>query len=158
MKKLILLLAIVLSFSASAYATKIKSTDLAVLVARAEYIVVGKVVKVDMIDANGHQVLDKKIKTGFRSGNTIRYYVDIDRKKTLKGNSKSIPRRLVLPDWNKWIRSLKGAEEDCGGQTCIFLLSGPNFSPAPPAEFMRDIDEKKEIEKILKSQPRNIKP
>lgn len=142
----------VLGFFASAGATKIKPTDLSELVAEADYIVVGKVVKLDMVDAKGKEVVDKNANTGPRSGNTIRYHVLIDKKRTLKGNPKKIPEKLVFPDWPMWIRSLGGMKELYGGVTCIFLLKAPDFSPSSSAQFVRDIDEKSKIERILKKQ------
>jgi len=49
-----------LSFVAFAHATKIKPTPLSELVAQADYIIVGKVVKVDMVDASGHEIVDER--------------------------------------------------------------------------------------------------
>ena len=85
MKKSVLLFLVAMCFSVPVFATKIKPTDLKVLVAKADYIVLGKVVKVDMIDANGHEIVDEKAMTEPHSGKTIRYHVVIDSNKTLKG-------------------------------------------------------------------------
>ncbi len=155
MKKLILLFVLILGFSVAANATSIKPTDLSVLVTQADYIVVGKVVKMDMIDANGQEIFDKKARTGPRSGKMIRYFVAVDRKKTLKGDIKKIPQSLVLPDWPMWIRGIDGMKEMYEGKNCIFLLGAPNLFPKPQSQFVRDISEKSEIVRILRSEHRN---
>lgn len=135
-----------------ANATEIKPTDLKVLVANADYIVVGKVLKIDMVDSNGHEIKDPKARTGYKSGKIIRYHIVIDQKQVLKGNSKKIPPALILSDWSMWIKELGETKKDGEGKKCIFLLNALNFSPKPPAEFVRDISEKQEIEDILKTQ------
>lgn len=155
MKKTVILFALALSVFIPSHATSIKPTALTELVAKADYIVVGKVVKVDMVDANGHEIVDAMARTGPRSGKTIRYHVVIDRNKTLKGNSQNVPKTLILPDWPMWIRDLRGMKEIFVGHNWIFLLRAPDFFPEPQSQFVQDISEKSEIEKILRSQRHN---
>jgi hypothetical protein len=138
-----------LSLVAAGNATKIIPTDLKELVARADYILVGKVTKVDMVDARGHKVRDKKARTGPGLTNIIRLHFDVDKKNILKGKLQDVPQQLIVEDWPWWHQTLGEMKELHEGNNFIFLLKGKNFKPVSEPESVRPITERGDIEKIL---------
>jgi hypothetical protein len=132
--------------SQAAFATKTDPTDLRVLVKRADYILIGKVVIVDMIDEKGNLVVDGNARTGPGLNNTIRLYVRLNREHVIKGKKSNIPEFIIVPEWQMWHMTLKDAKEIMEGKTRIFLLN-EKFEPASAPESVRTLYEQKEIER-----------
>lgn len=150
MKSMALVAGVLLALSTGAQGTQIKRTPLAELVAQAEYIVVGKVVKVDIVDAAGHELADPNARTGPMQGNTIRLHVVVERRNIIKGDRKKIPTKLIVPEWPEWHATLGNEQRRAAGKSFIFLLKGKDYSPVSAPESVRDITERVEIEKLVK--------
>ena len=128
--------------------TKIAPTSLKTLVKRADYVLVVRIVKVDMVDSDGQAVSDLEARTGPGSGNTIRLHVDIKPDGILKAGTVPVPPRLVVPEWPMWHRVLR-TMKDREGTDVILLLRGDQFSPVSEGEFVRDILEVEAIRELL---------
>ena len=128
--------------------TKIAPTSLKTLVKRADHVVVARIVKVDMVDADGGSVADLEARTGPGAGNTIRLHVDTDPGGILKAGKTPIPTRLVVSDWPMWHRSL-GDMKEREGTDVVLLLRGDDFSAVSEPEFIRDIEEAGAIRALL---------
>jgi hypothetical protein len=141
---------LITALSTGAYGTQINPTPISELVAKAEYILVGTIVKVDIIDHEGHELSDPKSRTGPGEGNTIRYHVIVDRGNTIKGNRKNIPRQLIVPKWPRWHATLENETPRVEGKTFIFLLAGKDFAPVSAPESVREMSKRETIEKLVK--------
>lgn len=150
MKMLSLVLGVLTALSTGANGTQITPTPIAELVAKAEFIVVGKIVKVDIVDHEGHELTDPKARTGPGYGNTIRYHVAVDRGSTIKGNRKKIPKKFIVPKWWKWHATLENEKPRVEGKNFIFLLAGKDFAPVSAPESVREMSEREAIEKLVK--------
>ena len=156
MKTLItLLLAIV---AAAAHPTTIAFKELPELVALADHIVVGKVIKVDAVKANGEVTTDPGTNTGPGRGNTIRYHVAIDKNAILKTSASSIPDLIVIKEWPMWHLGLGTQAQLYDGKTFIFLLKGPEYQWVYPGGFERPLSERPLIEKLIQTPPRAATP
>jgi len=134
--------------SHAAFATKIDPTDLRVLVKRADYILTGEVVKVDMVDEKGNLVFDGAARTGPGLSNTIQLYVRLNRKHVIKGRKSNIPEFIIVPEWQMWHMTLHDGK-DMEGKTFIFLLN-EKFEPSSAPEFVRILSEQREIERYVR--------
>ena len=143
-----------LLLTVAAYATQLPSKELDELVAQADHVLIGKVVKVQMVDGTGKELTNPETHTGPVLDNEIRLHIVIQDDGILKTNSKKPPKELIIPLWKAWHFSLGQWEKD-EGKTFIFLLKGEDFCPVYPISFMRKMSEKPEIEKLLTSKQRN---
>ncbi len=150
MKTQALVVSLITALSTLAYATQITPTPIAELVAKAEYIFVGKIVKVDIVDRTGALLSDPKSRTGPAEGNTIRYHVVVDRKNIIKGNRKKIPKQLIVPKWPHWHATLENEKPRVDGKNFIFLLAGKDLAPVSAPESVREMSERATIEKHVK--------
>ena len=136
----------------NSYATRISPTDLHILVNRSDYILIGQIEKVDMIDWQGQEVVDLDARTGpvmeKENERTIRFHVKIDKESILKAKDDDIPEIITVPLWKMWHSELKYNKER-EGETVILLLKGNNFDPVSAPEYMKSIDERDQIEDIL---------
>lgn len=150
MKMRSLVVGLITAVSTIAYGTQITPTPIAELVAKADYIFVGKIVKVDIVDQKGAQLADPKSRTGPGEGNTIRYHVVVDRKSIIKGNQKNIPKELIVPKWPRWHATLENEKPRVAGKNFIFLLAGKDLAPVSAPESVREMSERETIEKLVK--------
>lgn len=139
---------LLLTLSHTAFATKIVPTDIQALVKRANHIIIGEVVKVDMVDKNSKSVVDGNARTGPGSPNTILLHVRLNRENVIKGKKSNIPEFIIVPEWQMWHMSLQGAK-GLEGETFIFLLN-KKFKPSSAPEFRRYLWEQGEIERYAR--------
>lgn len=150
MKTQALVVGFITALSTIASGTQITPTPIAELVAKADYIFVGRIVKVDIVDQNGALLADPKSRTGPGEGNTIRYHVVVDRKNIIKGNRKKIPKQLIVPKWPRWHATLENEKPKVDGKNFIFLLAGKDLAPVSAPESVREMSEREAIEKLIK--------
>lgn len=131
--------------------TSIAPMPLADLVKSADHVVVGTVVEVDMVGADGQQVTDEKARTGPGLENEIRLRIRVPEDGVLKSSLKEFPRDLVVPIWRNWIHSL-GQWKKEKGQSLILFLKGSDHRPVTPAQFLRPATERQEIESLIREQ------
>ena len=138
------------ALSIVAYGTQITPTPIAELVAKADYIFVGKIVKVDIVDQKGALLADPKSRTGPGEGNTIRYHVVVDRKNIIKGNRKKIPKELIVPKWPRWHATLENENPKVDGKNLIFLFAGKELALVSAPKSVREMSEREKIWKLVK--------
>jgi hypothetical protein len=131
-----------------ALATSIPPKSLEEMVTEADHVIIGTVTKVDMVDGDDQPLTDPKARTGPGLNNLIRLHVEV--KEILESPAQEHPRQLVVPLWSAWHSSLEGSQE-WKGKTFIFLLKGPDYSIVYPAGFNRELDERAQIEGLLKN-------
>lgn len=129
-------------------ATSIPPKELTELVADSDHILIGKVIKVDMIDGQDRQVTGKEARTGPGLDNLIRLHVQVEADGYLRSNRPKVAQTLVIPLWSAWHYSLDRWKEE-QGKSFLFLLKGPEYEKVYPALFMRSLDERAKIEKLL---------
>ena len=149
MKKL-LALWLILSIVPSAPATQIARKELTPLVADSDHVLIGKVVKVDMIDGRGRSVTGRDARTGPGSENEIRLHVVVDTLSVLRTNASKVPEKLVVPLWRKWHYTLGTQREQHEGKTYILLLKGRKYERVYHAQFLQDLSEKAKIQALIK--------
>ncbi|MBI2373709.1 MAG: hypothetical protein HYV07_06885 [Deltaproteobacteria bacterium] len=121
-----------------ALSTSIEPRPLSELVAEADYIFVGTVTAVDMVDGDGNQVTDPDARTGPGLPNQLRLHVRVDPTSVLRSDG-DLPTEVVVPLWQMWHMRLSMSREINEGKTSIFLLVGDNFEPVYPACFELDV-------------------
>jgi len=131
----------------TAFATSVEEVPLATQVRDAAFIAVGKVVDVKMKGRFGLPAFDSTAKTGPGSVYSLWLVVEFDRSAILKGDSKAVPKKKVLPLWQGWIRSLEGEREASLGRSFVFLLAH-DFSPGSE-QFQHFDFERPEIEVLV---------
>jgi hypothetical protein len=132
----------------AAFATKIVPTDLRLLVKKADYILIGEVVIAEIVDKKGTLLVGLNARTGPGLGNTLRYYVRVDRNHVIKGKKSDIPEFIFVPLWQMWHLPLEYAKDE-EGKKSIFLLN-EKFEPSSIREFTRPLSEQKEIERYVR--------
>lgn len=131
-----------------AVATQVEPKELKDLVAESDHILIGRVVKVDMIDRDGKELSNPEARTGPGLANTIRLHVLVQTNEVLKTNAKTVPEKLVISEWQMWhftLDSFKGM----AGRTFIFLLKGDKYQWVYPAEYRQDLSKRSEVEKLI---------
>ena len=111
--------------------------------------VVATVTNVDMVDGWGRPVLDRDARTGPGLENEIRLHLAIS--EVLQTDNDRLPRTLVVPLWKAWHYSLGDIKDQATGSSGIFLLKGNDFRPAYPADFQRSLEDRAEIERLLRA-------
>lgn len=127
------------------------------LVELADYVVVGKVVKV-AIDQDGHEISSPDVLTG--PGFTMRLYIAVDHGSVLKGDRKKLPKELVViqkAGW-PWPETIKATKERTAGKKFIFLLNDKHFAPISDTQSYQSMSEKKSIVKLVKQGPPKREP
>jgi hypothetical protein len=147
MKFIVPCLAFLAIFS-SAEATQIVPKDLTELIAMSDHVLVVKIAKVSMVDSKGKELRDPEARTGPGIPNELRLHVDVQEDGVLMTTSDKVPAKLVVPLWRMWHFSL-GQWKKEEGSTYIFLLKGENYIRVSPMEFMRDLSERAEIERLI---------
>lgn len=130
-------------------ATSIAHRSFEEIVHDADHVIVAKVVKVDMVDAHGRQVRDREARTGPGLRNRLRFHLDV--RDVLFTACQRQPRRVLVPLWSAWHYSLGAMQDQVEGSDGIFLLKGPRFEPAYPADFQRDLGERTRIDPLVAS-------
>lgn len=140
-------IALLVCLSSWALATSIPPKPLEELVAEAHHVIVGEVVKVDMIDGQGKPVTDPKARTGPGYENLIRLHFKVS--ETMYSSAKETPELLVVPLWSAWHSTLEDRQNMVGEK--LILLLKDDYKMVYPALFMRTLKERSEIEKLLKN-------
>jgi hypothetical protein len=151
MKKIMITIVSLLLGVNIANGTQVRPKELNELIKKSDYIVGGKIIKVDMTDKKGNIIIDEKARTGPRLGNTIRLHLKIDKKLILKkSKNKKLPRIITIDLWQDWHYSLGQIKKYELNKKRIFLLKGNKLERVYPRYFIRNISEKKTILKSLK--------
>jgi hypothetical protein len=112
------------------------------MVRASDHIIVGRVVRVDMIDGRGRTVRDESAHTGVGLDNVIRLHVAVD--EVLVSNAPLVPKRLKVPLDPAMIYGLgqvRAAHADAR-EPFLLLLKGPAFKPILPGVFSRPLAER----------------
>jgi hypothetical protein len=152
MKRLLLLSMLFLSSIVNASVPLVATLD--EMAKGADHILIGRVIGVDMIDANGVQITKRNELTGPGLSNTIRLRVAVD--KVLVTNSKKVPKVLAVP-LDSFLHYSLGQVADAhrgDKKVRLLLLKGDNFVGIKPGVFFRPIEEKAEALRIYKKSHR----
>lgn len=147
MRKLLLLIALCIPLLASA--TSVAPKSLEAIVRDADHVIVATVVEVDMIDGKGRPVRDPRARTGPGLENRMRFRLSVE--EVLFTREKKLPATLLVPLWQMWHYQLDHMQHQVTGSKGIFLLKGGDFQPAYHVQFQRDLDERAEIERLLRA-------
>lgn len=132
-------------------ATSVVPKPLAEMVRESDHVLVATVVQVDMLNRWGWQVADPGARTGPGSGNRIRLHLKID--EVLRSDAVAAPATLTVPLWQMWHYSLGSIRQQVVGTRGIFLLKGKDFQPTYHADFQRGLDERANVERLLRKPP-----
>lgn len=149
MKTMLLLLAMCLPNLA--LATSVAPKSLEEMVREADHVIIAKISSVDMVDGNGRPLTDREARTGPGLPNVM--LLNLEVQEVLFARMKPPPRTLRMPLWQMWHYSLGTMQDGLTGDTGIFLLKGNNFEPVYPAHFQRDLEERAEIVRLLRTAP-----
>jgi hypothetical protein len=143
MRYLLALCALLLA--GAACATSVPPKPLEEMIKEVDHVVVATIESVDKVDGRGKPIVD----TGPGSKNRMRFNLRI--KELLFTRSPMLPPTLRVPLWSAWHYRLGSMQEQVTGSTGIFLLKGDDYQPVYPAYFQRSLDERDEIERLLRS-------
>lgn len=144
--------------SLNVFATSVMPLSLAELISSSDHVVIGKITKVDMVDAKGKQITNLEAKTGPGLHNTIRLNVTVQTNGVLFTNAKQAPESLTIPIWSMWHYSLGQIKQAEEGQTRILLLKGTNFNFSYSTGCSRPLSDRPQIEDLIKSKTGPAKP
>lgn len=115
------------------------------MAAEADHVLVGHVVGVDMVDGNGHPVVDDRTRTGPGLNNIIRLHVAVD--ETLITNAERVPKELLVPLDPLLHYSLGQIRATHQHDTTsrLLLLKGAEFSSLKPGIFFLPLQKKDEV-------------
>lgn len=152
MKRLLMLL--VFLFAVPAMATLPLTATLEEMALGADHILVARVTGVDMVDADGKQVIDRTAMTGPGLTNTIRLKVSVN--KVLVSNARPVPKQLMVPLDPLMHFSLGQIQDAHKGDRLVrlLLLKGRQFEPIKPGVFFRPIAEKDEVLRLHRTAKR----
>ncbi len=146
MRKLLLLITIfVTSFVG---ATSVSDIELSELVKTSDHIIIGQIIKVDMIDEDGRQITDPEARTGPGGPNEIRLHIEVVENGIVKTTGDKELAKLTIPLWKMWHYSL-GSWKGVEMETAIFMLKGEKYERAYPGHFLRDESDLPEIKRLL---------
>lgn len=146
LKKILLLL--VLCVPALVSATSVPQKTLEEIVRDADHVIVATVIEVDVVDGLGRPLTGPKASTGPGSKNQMRFRLSVEEVLFTRGAKP--PRRVIVPLWQMWHYRLDMMQAEVTGARGIFLLKGKDFQPAYHAGFQRSLDERAEIERLLR--------
>ena len=149
------LLLVLVSLPEHVVASGLPEKSLTEIMELTDHVLIGKIVKVDMLDTNDAVVFDISKKTGPGSGNTIR--VHVKKLAVMMSDRENIPDSITLPLWRMWDHSLGQVKDELLFETAIFLLKGDTLLPAYPGSFIRGIHEGPEIEALIKKRLKKVK-
>jgi len=158
MERTVLTVCVVFLPVLAAHATQVPHKELSELLADADHVLVGKVVKVDMVDRNGKQLRSREARTGPVLRNQLRLHVEIVKDGILKTNGDKEIKELIIPLWQAWHYRLGQWRDLAEGKTFIFLLKGKNYQRVYPGLFLRQMSDREEIERLLKQEKMQKKP
>lgn len=138
-----------LLFAGAAWATSVAPKPLEEMVRQADHVVVATIESVDMVDGRGKPIVDPRARTGPGLKNQMRFNLRV--KELLFTRSPMLPPTLRVPLWAAWHYQLGSMQEQMTGSTGIFLLKGDDYQPVYPAYFQRALEEREEIERLLRS-------
>ncbi|MFT3806644.1 hypothetical protein [Arenimonas sp.] len=142
------LLFVLLLASTAALASLPLQATLEELAKGADHILVGRIVGVDMIDANGRPITDKDRRTGPGLKDRIRLLIVVD--EVLVTNAPSVPKRLAVP-LDPFMHYRYGDVSDAHAQASspeLILLRGKDFMPVVAGVFRRDLKDRAEALRI----------
>lgn len=151
MKKIGVFIATLL-LSSVALATKIQPVSTDDLVHQADYVLVGTVKDVKLFNEKGKEKKWFGLRTGPGLDNTLYYYIDIDKARTLKGNRDAVPETYKAEIWKMWHKELKSERELYNGKQVVLFLKGNDLQPVSLSEYIHVIsspDTLVDIEKAL---------
>ncbi len=121
---------------------------------KADHVAIGRVVKVDLVDKEGHVTNDPNARTGPCMGNTIRLHVQID--KVLATTARDFPSLVMVPLDAIMHYSLGQVQSAHAGPAykTLYLLKGPSFLPVAPGKFQAGLAEQKSVMRIYAKSPR----
>jgi hypothetical protein len=149
MKTMMLALIFLTASILASAGTTVPPRPLPDLVKASDHVLVGKVVKVDMVDGKGNPVTNNDARTGPGLENVIRLHVVLEVDGALKTTKKELPATIVVRHWTMWHYTLGQWKLEALDKVFIFLLVGEDFQWVYPLGFMRDPSEKVEIQKLL---------
>ena len=120
------------------------------LACSADHILMGRVVAVDMIDAQGRDIPDASQGTGPGTKNKIRLHLEIE--EVIVSTSKVPPRLLKVP-LDPFMHYSLGQIRQAHSQRSdplLVILRSENFEPIVPGAFLRSLDEKAEAVRLHK--------
>jgi len=149
MKYIVILFTILFPFHA--YSSMPLEVSLKELVENSDHLLAGHVVGVDMINEQGEEITDADARTGPGSKNTIRLLIKVD--EVIISTSSSVPDLLKVPLDPFMHYSLGQIKEahNSEGEKFLLLLKGSGFQPPFAGIFGRDLSEKEEIIRLIKS-------
>ena len=136
----------------SALATSVPQRSLEDLVRDADHVVVATVTKVSMVNGQGKEITDRNARTGPGLDNEIRFHLEV--KEVLFSTAPEPPKLIIVPLWKMWHYSLGDIQDALTGNTSIFLLKGDTYEPVYPQHFERSLEERKQIEQLLRVRKR----
>ncbi len=132
----IVLFVVVLFFSSSSLATKIKPTPLIELISKSDYVLVGTVKDVKLFNKNGKEKKWFGLVTGPGIENTLYQYIEIDKENILKTSGGEIPNVYKAEIWKMWHKDLEGERDLYLGKKVVIFLKGSNFEPVSLPEYI----------------------
>lgn len=143
-----LLLSLLATIPLVALASLPLQMSLTAMATEADHVLVGHVVGVDMVDANGGPVVDDQARTGIGSENVIRLHVVVD--KALITTAERVPRELVIPldPYMHYSLGQIRAVHQNDETPRLLLLKGAGFSSLQPGIFFLPLEEKDEVLRV----------
>jgi hypothetical protein len=149
MKTLVLGLLLLL-LSTIALATLPPDVSQEKLLANTDHVLIGRLIRIDMVNGDGEEIMDPSARTGPGLRNTIRFHVAID--EVCISTKKKVPPLLVVPldrTMHYSLGQVQEAETRKMGSSLILLLKGSKFRPPFRGMFSAPIEAKEEILRMV---------
>ncbi len=104
---------------------------------KADHLLIGRIVSVEMVDENGHQIFDPSARTGPKESNTIYYIFEID--EVIVTNAKTVPKSLRVPT-DRMAHYTLGQILDLNleiDDPVVVILGGKDFQPVYRGIFLK---------------------
>ncbi len=135
-------------YSVVAFATLPLQATLEQLASDSDHILAGHVIGVDMIDADGNEMLDEKAMTGPGLRNTIRLIVKVDEVFFSRANVVPDVIRVPLdPMMHFSLGQIREAHREPSEKRLV-ILKGGGFEPIVPGRFFRELSDTQEALEI----------
>ena len=131
-----------------AFSSTLAEASLEDLACGADHVLIGSVVGVDMIDEDGHPVIDEKATTGPGLTNTIRLIIEVV--EVLETNADAVPTRLRVPldpFMHYSLGQIKRAHRERSPPSLVFL-EGDKFQPVIDGRFRWTLSAKEQALEI----------
>lgn len=127
---------VILFFSNSSLATKIKPMPLNELIEKSDYVLIGTVKDIKIFNKNGKEKKWFGLVTGPGIENTIYQYIEIDKENILKTSGGAIPDTYKAEIWKMWHKDLESERDLYLGKKVVLFLKGSNFEPVYLPEYI----------------------